>query len=84
MTESTISIIQNDGKYAFREYLPNICVVMENPNEDPSKVITAVKEFCQVCKGGVKDHFMRDKYHYDPILWQQVSFLVHVTLLILL
>lgn len=72
MQQPTVSIIKNDGEHALKEYLPNICVLMENPNQVSSKMITTVKKFCQVCKGGVIDHFMRDKYHYDPKIWQQV------------
>lgn len=72
MTKSTESIIRNDGENALKEYLPNICVVMEKPNQVSTKLITTVKEFCHVCKGGVKDHFIQNRKHYDPLLWKQV------------
>lgn len=72
LKQKTVSIIQNDGKHALKEYLPNICDVMETPKQFPSKLITTFTKFCQVCKGGVVDHFMRDRQHYDPKIWQQV------------
>lgn len=68
-----VDVMKKDGEQALKQYLPNVCRLMEKPNQDPSTIITTIKEYCQVFQGGVKDQFMRYKKQYSPGLWQQVK-----------
>lgn len=68
-----IEVMKKDGEHALKQYLPNVCRLMENPNQEPSTIITTVKKYCQVFQGGVKDQFMLYRKQYAPGLWQQVK-----------
>lgn len=70
---SMVEVMKKDGEQALKQYLPNVCRLMEKPNQDPSTIITTIKEYCQVFQGGVKDQFMLYKKQYSPGLWQQVK-----------
>lgn len=69
---SMIEVMKKDGEHALKQYLPNVCRLMESPDQDPSTIITTIKEYCQVFHGGVKDQFMLYRNQYKPELWQQV------------
>lgn len=68
-----IEVMKKDGEHALKQYLPNVCGIMESPDQDPSTIITAVTEYFQVFRGGVKDQFMLHRSKYTPELWKQVN-----------
>lgn len=70
-----IDIMEKDGEYALKAYLPDICRVMKDPTQDSSKIITVLNMYLQVFKGGAKHQFMQYRYQYSPEKWQKVNFL---------
>lgn len=70
-----IDIMEKDGEYALKAYLPDICRVMKDPTQDSSKIITVLNMYLQVFKGGAKHQFMHYRNQYSPEKWQKVNFL---------
>lgn len=70
---SMIEVMIKDGKYALKQYLPNICGVLRNPNQDPSTIIAKLKEYSDVFQGCVKDHFLIQRHQVGHGIWQEVN-----------
>lgn len=67
-----IEALRREGEFALTEYLPDIICVMKT-EQDPCKIKAMFKEYIQVFKGGVKDHFMSSLDQYDPKSWAHVN-----------
>lgn len=70
---SMVEVMNKDGQFALKCYLPDVCGAVQGPAKNPSKIISVFHEYPQVFRGGVKDQFLLYRSQYSSEKWQKVA-----------